>query len=103
MSSWFPAYNASAGTLLFMKTPSSGSDTINSMKNEGSDSTKLISKSGDNDDPSWVSSQNLLFINRSDGQYDVYVASSNGNSFALVDRSPKGSNDFSPVMLPYVN
>lgn len=101
LSNWFPDYDASMQRLVFITKQAPGEhDVLATMRPDGLDCRVVVHLAADNNDPSWsADGRYIAFVNNKGGDYSTYVAESNGGTVWLVDRSPKGSDDLSPLLL----
>jgi Tol biopolymer transport system component len=101
LSNWFPDYDANMRRLVFItKQQQDEHDVLATMRTDGLDCRVVVTLPGDNNDPSWsADGRYFTFVNNNGGDYSTYMASADGSTLWLLDRSPKGSDDLSPLLI----
>jgi Tol biopolymer transport system component len=102
LTNWYPDYSQQVRKLVFVtKEAQDGNDVIATRGIENSPLKVLVRMPGDNDDPSWSpDGVYVVFLNNNDGPYDIYVANTDSGVVHLIDKSPAGSDDLSPILIP---
>jgi TolB protein len=101
LTNWYPTYSPEARRLVFVtKEAQDGDDVIASRDLTSSTPKVLVRMPGDNDDPSWSpNGAYVAFLNNNDGPYDIYLLNVGSGAVRLLDKSPPGTKDLSPVFM----
>lgn len=101
LSNWFPDYDSGSQRLVFItKQQQDEHDVLATMRTNGLDCRVIVTLPGDNNDPSWsANGQYVAFVNNNGGDYSTYMADASGRTLWLLDRSPRGSDDLSPLLI----
>ena len=94
---WYPSCSPLADEILFIsKEPSDTDDGIYTMDYSGASRLALVQSAGDDNDPAYFDNgQKIIYINNSGGDYDIFIADSDGSNAALVGGS--SFNELCPV------
>ncbi|MBP9700518.1 PD40 domain-containing protein [Candidatus Woesebacteria bacterium] len=96
-SDWYPAYDATSNTIVYVSRGPNNDQAIYRMNPDGTGNKLVIDHPGDDVDPSIGDNGDLIYLNNKSGDWDMRIIDTHGNE-CIVESNE--SEELSPEFIP---